>query len=180
MANAPEGEDYNYMKNMRIIAMLLFVRIAMPVFLFGETECTNRPECWPENSSMHTGLLLSEKQKATEKLLGNKHEELVKLVSGATSSDGKIGTNDRLIAALRDQQLAWLEYRNDECKLIGTLTGAGGTWPSTYAKRCELNLTEQRLFQVRSAIRCIQKIPNEQRLYEQNDCLKRLAPLANR
>ena len=127
---------------------------------------------------MRTGLLLVQQQKAVEKLLAGKHEELIKLV--AESSNGEIKVDERLLAALKTQQAAWLKYRTEECELIGSLTGAGGTWPSTYANRCEANHTDQRLRRVRSAIRCIEKIPNEKRLFEQNTCLQQLAPLTNK
>jgi uncharacterized protein YecT (DUF1311 family) len=165
---------------MKIIVLLIFVITTTPVVAFVETECTDRPECWPEGSSMHTGLLLVEKQKTVQKVLEAKHEQLVKLVSATASSDAKFHTDERLVEALKTQQSAWLKYRTDECELIGSLTGAGGTWPSTYANRCEVNLTEQRLRRVRSAIRCIEKIPTGKRLYEQNNCLQQLAPLANK
>jgi uncharacterized protein YecT (DUF1311 family) len=145
---------------------------------FAEAECTDRTECWPEGSSMHTGIGLVQKQQATEKLLASKHDELIKRV--ASSSTGEIPVDDRLLAALKSQQEAWLKYRTEECELIGSLTGAGGTWPSTYANRCERNHTELRLRRVRSAIRCIDKIPPEKRLFEQNNCLQQLAPLTNK
>ena len=127
---------------------------------------------------MHTGLLLVQKQQAAEKLLASKHDDLIKLV--ASSSTSGIPVDERLLAALKTQQAAWLKYRTEECGLIGSLTGAGGTWPSTYANKCEVNHTERRLYRVRSAIRCIEKIPSEQRLFEQNNCLQQLAPLTNK
>lgn len=127
---------------------------------------------------MQTGLLLVQQQQQTEKLLASKHDELIKLV--ASSVSGEIHANERLLAALKIQQAAWLKYRAEECELVGSLTDAGGTWPSTYAKKCEVSHTEQRLRRVRSAIRCIQKIPPEQRLFEQNSCLQQLAPLTNK
>lgn len=127
---------------------------------------------------MRTGLLLMQQQKAAEKLLANEHEKLVKLVS--SSSTEQIKVDGRLLAALKTQQAAWLKYRTEECELIGSLTGAGGTWPSTYANRCAVNHTDQRLRRVRFAIRCIETIPNEKRLFEQNNCLQQLAPLTNK
>lgn len=127
---------------------------------------------------MQTGLLLVQQQNAVEKLLANKHEELVKLVS--SSSTGEIPEDERLLTALKTQQAAWLKYRTEECELVGSLTGAGGTWPSTYAIQCEVNHTDQRLRRIRSAIRCIEKIPNEKRIFEQNNCLQQLAPLTNK
>jgi uncharacterized protein YecT (DUF1311 family) len=127
---------------------------------------------------MHTGLLLVQQQQQTEKILATKHDELIKLVASAKS--GEVQADERLVTALKAQQVAWLKYRSEECELVGSLTGAGGTWPSTYANRCEVNHTEQRLRRVRSAIRCIQKLPSEKRLFEQNTCLQQLAPLTNK
>lgn len=163
---------------MRKTYLLFFVVTSIPTLAFAEVQCTDRPECWPEGSSMHTGLLLVQQQNSAEKLLASKHEELVKLVS-SSSAEG-IRVDERLLAALKTQQAAWLKYRTEECELVGSLTGAGGTWPSTYANRCEVNHTDQRLRRVRSAIRCIEKIPNEKRIFEQNNCLQQLAPLTNK
>jgi uncharacterized protein YecT (DUF1311 family) len=158
----------------------LIVYLVLAFTPFGASsavECTDRPECWPEGSSMRTGLLLVQQQKAAEKRLASEHEGLIRLVS--SSRNGETKADERLMAALRTQQAAWLKYRTEECELVGSLTGAGGTWPSTYANRCEVNHTEQRLRRVRSAIHCIEKIPPETRLLEQNKCLQQLAPLTN-
>lgn len=92
---------------------------------------------------MHAGLLLTQQQQQIEKLLAGKYDELIKLV--ATSGSGESHVDERLMAALKNQQVAWLKYRSEECALIGALTGAGGTWPSTYAIECEVNHTDQRL-----------------------------------
>jgi uncharacterized protein YecT (DUF1311 family) len=129
---------------------------------------------------MHTGLLLVERQKVVEKTLAQKHEELIKIVSSSTGPSGRVIGGERLLTALKTQHEAWLKYRTEECELIGSLTGAGGTWPSTYANKCEVNHTKQRLRRVRSAIRCVEKLPTDKRWYEQTDCLQQLAPLTNR
>jgi uncharacterized protein YecT (DUF1311 family) len=165
---------------MRALTLLIVALFLVPAIAFAQAERPERPEDWPEGSSMRTGLLLVEKQKKTEKVLASKHKELVQLVSKATSSDGKIQADERLVAALRTQQSAWLKYRVEECELIGSLSGAGATWPSTYANECEANLTDQRLRRVRSALRCIEKLPMDKRLYDQNTCLYQLAPLATK
>ncbi|MEO6918595.1 MAG: lysozyme inhibitor LprI family protein [Collimonas sp.] len=165
---------------MRKITFAILFLVFIPVISFGETECTDRPECWPEGSAMHTGLLLAKKQNAIEKLMASEQEKLVKLVSDASSSDGELHTDGRLVRALKAQQSAWITYRANECELIGSLTGAGGTWPSTYAIRCEVNLSQQRLRRIRSATQCIEKISIEKRIFEQNTCLQQLAPLVNK
>lgn len=163
---------------MRKFILSVFMAASISPLAFSEVECTDRPECWPEGSSMHTGLLLVQKQQQVEKLLASKHDELIKLVASSVSGD--VHADERLLAALKTQQVAWSKYRAEECELVGSLTGAGGTWPSTYANKCEVNHTEQRLRRVRSAIRCIQSIPSENRRFEQNTCLQQLAPLTNK
>jgi uncharacterized protein YecT (DUF1311 family) len=162
---------------MRKIFVVLLALSLLPLLAGAEEECSDRPECWPVGSSMHEGLVLVQRLKAADKVLVAKHDELVKLVSA--SSTEAIKVDERLLAALRRQQLAWVNYRSDECELTGSLTGAGGTWPSTYANQCEVNLGEQRLRRVRSAIRCVEKIPRADRLFKQNECLQQLVPLTN-
>jgi len=149
-----------------------------PNFARSQASCTDKPECWPEGSAMRTGIVLANKQEGTERLLAQEHERLVKLVSSSVAEG--IGQDERLLSALKTQEEAWLKYRNEECELIGALTGAGGSWPSTYAVQCESNHTDQRLRRVRSAIACIEKIPAESRSFDQNRCLQQLAPLTNR
>ncbi|MEO7104977.1 MAG: lysozyme inhibitor LprI family protein [Rhodoferax sp.] len=128
---------------------------------------------------MNTGLTLRDKQIKAQKAVEKEHDELVNIVASATSADGTDRTDGRLVAALKAQQTTWSKYKVDECELVGTLTGAGGSWPSTYATKCEANLTEQRLVRIRSATKCIQKIQKDKRLYEQSSCLEQLAPLVN-
>lgn len=163
---------------MRSFLLPTLLALSTPLMAFAEVECTNRPECWPEGSSMRTGLLLARQVQQTEELLASTHDELIALV--ASSVNGEIHVDQRLLGALKSQQAAWLKYRDEECELIGALTGSGGTWPSTYASRCEANHAEQRLRRVRSAMRCVQRIPAERRLFEQNACLQQLAPLTNK
>lgn len=126
---------------------------------------------------MHTMFVLSEEQEGLERDLAARHDELVKVV--AASSTGGLVVDSRLLAALKTQQTAWLKYRTEECELIGSLTGAGGSWPSTWALDCEVKHTRSRLLQVRTAISCIENMPALKRILEQNECLQGLAPLTN-
>ncbi len=175
--NARYIQHWTYSK-MRKIALLAFLTTLTPLLAFAEAECADRPECWPAGSAMDIGLSLVKQQQQTEKILANKHRELIKLV--ASSAEGKFDTSARVQAALKTQQAAWLKYRSEECELVGSLTGGGGSWPSTHANECEVNHTDQRLRRVRSAIRCIKRIPFENRLEKQNACLQQLAPLTNK
>jgi len=107
-----------------------------------------------------------------------KHAELVSLVVASLQRfHARRRATDK---ALKSQQVAWALYRNGECELIGSPTGAGGSWPSTWAAQCVANHTELRLRRIRSAMACIQKIPDDKRFFELNRCLQQLAPLTNR
>ncbi len=150
-----------------------------PLLSTAETQTTERPEDWPEGSAMHTGLLLVKERDKLDKQLADKHEELLKLLTAAPPGETS-GTDPRLIAAIKSQEAAWLKYRTDECELVGTLTGAGGSWPSTYAVKCEVKLTKQRLRTMQSAAQCIKKSRPEDRLSEQNECLSQLAPIGGK
>lgn len=163
---------------MRKLVLTLLGMALLPSIALAAVECTDRPDCWPDGSAMRTGLLLVQQQRVVDAALTRRHRELVKWVEA--SAIGETRTDGRLLNALRTQQAAWLKYRTEECELVGSLTGAGGSWPSTYANRCELNHTEQRLRRVRSALRCVRKISPDMRLVEQNNCLQQLAPLTNK
>ena len=143
-------------------------------------NCTDRPECWPEGSAMHTGLTLAAGQKKSSEQLKAKHDELITLLSESPNHNGEKYPDDRVISALKAQQLSWDKYKSDECELIASLTGAGGSWPSTYATECDANLTEERQRRVTSAIKCVKKIPLDKRWMDQAACLQQLAPLANK
>ncbi|WP_375058593.1 lysozyme inhibitor LprI family protein [Zobellella sp. DQSA1] len=124
---------------------------------------------------MHTALLQAEQQQHLDKQLARQHQELVAQVA----LSAPVGM-ERVVAALQAQQAAWLNYRREECELVGSLTGAGGTWPSTHAIICEVTLTEQRLGHVQRATQCIERTRNEERTHGQSDCLQPLASLVHR
>lgn len=152
----------------------LFLRLACIAACIGvATPASADPKAdWPEGSAMHTGYLHLEKRDAFARLLERRQAELLALVEQ--------GSGDaRLVQALRAQHEAWLAYRTHECELIGALTGAGGSWPSTYAVQCEANLTDRRYRRVHAALRCIRRIPADDRAFEQSRCLQQLAPLVN-
>ncbi len=159
-------------------AILTFVFMA-PVVCLGAEDCTDKPECWPEGSAMHTGLL---RRAAEEKLrteLQQGHHELVALVSTKTIRNGVEYLDDqRLVEAIERQQKSWEQFKNAECELIGSLSTAASTWQSAKSVECELNLTSQRLKRLRDAATCVRKIPLERRQFEQQTCLYQLAPLA--
>lgn len=161
---------------MRRFLLILFLVTTYDV---GAEPCTDRPECWPRDSAMHTGLTAVAEQQRADRQLAAEHKTVIRLLSETVPEQASYWPDGRLVAALKSQQTAWLHYRSEECELIGALTGAGGSWPSTYAGKCALNHARRRLSRVRAASRCIQSIPVNMRSAEAARCLQQLAPLTN-
>ena len=165
---------------MKLMFCLMFLSAAPSVAYAGSTNCTGRPpDCWPEGSAMSVGQTLNQQRDAIEKRLDREFADLISVVSASRMVGDAVPD---ISMALKAEQKVWYKYRDAECSLVGALTGAGGTWPSTYAVRCERNLTTQRLRRVMSAIRCV-SYDNKMGLGladEQARCLQQLAPLANR
>lgn len=131
-------------------------------------------EDWPEGSAMYVGSKLVESRDYFERLLKQREAELVRLLSKEKDPDA------RLIAAMQRQQEAWLKYRDDECELVGSLSGAGGTWPSTFAVQCEASLTDRRFRRFGWAVKCWKDIAAEDRRFSAARCPYQLAPLATK
>jgi uncharacterized protein YecT (DUF1311 family) len=164
---------------MKTIAYLLVLLTATPVVVLAETECSDRPECWPEGSAMHTGLLRREAEEKLRKQLQQSHRELVDLISTKKIVNGVEYLEDqRLVEAVQAQQKSWDQYKTSECELIGSLSTGFSPWQSAKAVECEANLTSQRLKRMQHAIRCVKKIAPENRRDSQQSCLHQLAPLA--
>lgn len=156
-----------------VVLILSIQRIA-------HAECTDRPECWPEGSAMHTGLTLRQQQQHAEQSLQRQHETLLQRLGATLDADGQPYRDTRVENALQEQYSARLRYLKTECALVGALTGAGGSWPSTYAMACELKQTQQHQRQVRTALKCLDKIPAKERWLDQNRCLSPLIALPQR
>jgi uncharacterized protein YecT (DUF1311 family) len=133
--------------------------------------------CWPEGSAMHTGYVLREQLDEVSPVLQSQFEKLLSVLSNTLGGNGRPYIESRILSAIEGQQRAWKKYIEDECELIGSLTGAGGTWPSTWALSCELSQTQRRLRDVSNVIACVEKLPVKTRWIDQNSCLRGLAPL---
>ena len=103
--------------------------------------------------------------------LNRKFGELVVLMEAIEPRNGHI------IADLKAQQEGWLAYYPRECWLTGTLTMAVGTWPSTYAMKCEAHQVDRRFRALSDAVACIQRAAPDKRSIEAPKCLVQLAPL---
>jgi uncharacterized protein YecT (DUF1311 family) len=132
---------------------------------------------WPEGSAMQVGGLELHRRDQAERTLGKLEGRLMRIVSTPANASS-VSLDPELAAALKAQQQAWRRYVPAECGVTGALTGALGSWPSTYAVRCEANLMESRIRRTRAAIHCIEAIAPEDRWPEQYRCLYQLTPLA--
>lgn len=163
---------------MRILLLLIIMVGLTKVTLAEETESG-----WPSGSAMDTGFIVAKERDQTVEALKQKHKKLVDFVASILGSGVRGGLNHdgmgkRLAHALQTSQNAWLEYYPQECELVGSLSGSGGSWPSTYAVRCQRNLLHKRISNINSAQKCIEKLAVEQREFGMEKCLYQLAPLA--
>ena len=164
---------------MRALLLFALMLITAPHVVAADVECTDRPECWPEGSAMHTGLLRRQAEDKLRKQLQQRHEELVALISTKHVENGTEYLDDqRLVEAAQAQHKSWHQFKDSECELIGALSGGMSTWQSARAVECEMNLISQRLRRTQHAIRCVKKIAPEDRRFNQQTCLYQLAPLA--
>lgn len=144
------------------LVMILSLALAFPAGAENE---------WPEGSAMHVGGIHREKHDYFMGFLKKDQAKLEELVRAGDPD------NERLLRAVQDQHAAWLEYYPHECELVGALSGAGGSWPSTYAMQCMANLVNNRMNTVRNATRCIKREPEKSRLYSMSACLYQLGPM---
>lgn len=144
------------------------------------TKCADRPQCWPEGSAMHTALILSKQEQDMQEKTQSKHEELIEIISIKKENNGKkYLVDNRLVNAVTAQHKGWEDFKDNECELIGALSGgAGNSWKSVRTVRCSLNLLTQRYKRLRDAVNCVDKIPLKSRQYDLQKCLYQIAPLA--
>lgn len=152
--------------------------VAMGMAWMVGTHAIAQDHQWPEGSAMSVGGLENQRLSIASAELAKLDKRLLTLVSEAQQTSPAIPPDELLIKALKVQQAAWRRYLPDECGLIGDLSGAGGSWPSTYAVRCEANLLEMRVRRTRASIRCLEKMTPAKRRLDQGGCLYQLAPLA--
>lgn len=145
--------------------------------LAADPACTDRPECWPEGSAMRTRMEEAAQADAQQKLLEAENRALIDLVASARGKG--LEPQRRLLTALEEQQAAWHDFMVKSCELTGVLSGAAPSWQSAWAAKCETSQRERRLRQLREAIECIRRLPEDRRLFEQEQCLQRLAPQDN-
>ncbi|WP_431688973.1 hypothetical protein [Hahella sp. NBU794] len=125
----------------RIRLMLLRAACCITLLLLSICTAAEERRKWPEGSAMATGSEYKKNRDYFSDLVEKKQIELITLVKA--NSTHKIG-GERLLKGLTSLHEAWKDYYQNECELIGALSGAGGSWPSTYALRCEAILMHRR------------------------------------
>lgn len=164
---------------MRSLAFIIISALCVLTAQADAAECTDKPECWPEGSAMHTSGMHRRSELSLSKQLDKQHEKLISLISTTTTIRNNVYLADeRLVEAVKDQQKLWESFLRSECELIGALSGGADQWKTAKAIECEENLTRQRLKRMRHAVRCVERIPSEERLHAQKECIFQLAPMA--
>ncbi len=121
------------MRTLYAIAMLSLC----PWLVFADVECTDRPECWPDGSAMHTGLLAEEQLQKVDKELNTTYQRILKSLPPDEEDEYP---KRALIAAQRQ----WVKYRDAECTSISESRGGVRMWKSANTRVCEADMTEKR------------------------------------
>ncbi|XOZ32851.1 hypothetical protein ACMDCT_11590 [Halomonadaceae bacterium KBTZ08] len=134
----------SFMKKMIFIFVLLLV--------YGGAFAEESKE-WPGGSAMHSGsLALSEKERYEEK----SNEILEKIYSKVSGFHKN---------AIKAQVKALREYADSACMIVGASSGSGGSWPSTYAVRCESGVAYHHYINLRRALSCIEREEEKEFMY---------------
>jgi uncharacterized protein YecT (DUF1311 family) len=108
---------------------------------------------------------LPERVRVLDESLMQEQDELLQRVAPEVRDQG------RLIAALKAQQAAWLQYRDTTCNLAGTLSGAGGSAASTRTLQCKAEWAEAQRMRLWTALDCIGQVAPADRAAELDRCL---------
>ena len=101
-------------------------------------ECTDRPECWPEGSAMHTGLVAKLQFADADKRLNSVYSRILKSLP---EDEADNYPKKALVAAQRE----WVKYRDANCASVGEVSGGVRMWKSSYTVICETDMTEERI-----------------------------------
>lgn len=140
------------------------VLLAMPPV----THAQDARNEWPKGSAPHTLYVQGERLQADRTSLDQAHASLLEAL------DNDPTASSSLARSVASQQAQWLAYRHADCELAGTLTGAGGAWPSVHGLNCEIESIAERLEVVRSATACLHQSGPDAPRYEQLECLQGL------
>jgi uncharacterized protein YecT (DUF1311 family) len=103
-----------------------------------DVECTDRPECWPEGSAMHTGLVAKQELATADKELYKVYGRILK---GLPEDEADNYPKKALVAAQRE----WTRYRDANCASVGEVSGGVRMWKSASTVQCETTMTRARV-----------------------------------
>jgi len=101
-------------------------------------------------TAQQTAPPLPERVRTLDESVMQEQGELLQRVAPAARDQG------RLVAALKAQQVAWLQYRDATCDLAGTL-GGGSSAASTRTLQCKADWAEVQRTRLWAALDCIGK-----------------------
>jgi uncharacterized protein YecT (DUF1311 family) len=123
-------------------------------------------------AAQHTAPPLPERVRTLDEALVQEQGELLQRVAPAARDQG------RLVAALKAQQVAWLQYRDASCDLAGTVGSAGGSAASTRVLQCKADWSEVQRTRLWAALDCIGKGAPADLAAELDRCLPALVSAA--
>lgn len=106
---------------------------------------------------------LPERVRTLDESLKQEQEDLLQRVAPAARDQG------RLVAALKAQQTAWLQYCDATCALAGTLVPSGAA--TTRTLQCKAEWTEAQRLRLWTALDCIGQGDPAERAVELDRCL---------
>lgn len=145
------------------LATILLLAISLPAL------AQDARDEWPEGSAMHSVYVEAERLQASRAELEQAHADLFNAIRGDSANPSP------LARAVANQHAHWLEYVRADCELAGTLTGAGGAWPTVHGLSCQIESIADRVEVVRGATACLSQLGSEAYQFEKFECLGKLA-----
>lgn len=100
-------------------------------------------------AAQEAGPPLPERVRTLDESLRQEQDDLLQRVAPGMRDQG------RLVAALKAQQAAWLQYRDATCALVGTFDGVSDSDASTRTLRCKAEWVEAQRLRLWTALDCI-------------------------
>ena len=122
---------------------------------------------WPAWAAAQNPPPLPERVRSLDESLKQEQDELLRRVAPAAHDQG------RLVATLKAQQAAWLQYRDATCALVGS-TGPSGA-AATRTLQCQADWAEAQRMRLWAALDCIGQGDPADRAAELDRCLPPLA-----
>jgi uncharacterized protein YecT (DUF1311 family) len=119
-------------------------------------------------AAQEIGPPLPERVRTLDESLLQEQDDLLQRVAPTARDSG------RMVAALKAQQAAWLQYRDSTCSLAGTLGGAAGSAASTRTLQCKAEWAEVQRTRLWTALDCIGQGTPAERAAELDRCLSAL------